>query len=125
MSSKRVNWIDLCKGIAMLMVIVGHSKLTPVFIFRYICDVHMPLFFILSGLVLDPYKYNSFRRFAFNKTCKLLIPTICLNLLYFLYHDFYLNPANFFSTARRNGLIGILMARHGTKFSYNLWFAYV
>ena len=47
--TKRIDWIDIAKGIAILLVIIGHTvkfgSMTRNFIFSF----HMPLFFILSG----------------------------------------------------------------------------
>lgn len=59
MERKRVDWIDIEKGIAILLVIVGHTittgykgSITRGIIFSF----HMPLFFILSGVT---YKCSS------------------------------------------------------------------
>lgn len=45
----RIAWVDVAKGIAILLVIIGHTvnfgSATRNFIFSF----HMPLFFILSG----------------------------------------------------------------------------
>ncbi len=47
MSKTRINWIDCAKGIAILLVIAGHTIEQPV-IRGVIFSFHMPLFFILS-----------------------------------------------------------------------------
>ena len=47
-SAERVKWVDYAKGIAILLVIVGHTVTNPV-IHGAIFSFHMPLFFILSG----------------------------------------------------------------------------
>lgn len=44
---KRIEWVDLAKGIAILAVITGHE--TSGFIKFLIFSFHMPIFFILSG----------------------------------------------------------------------------
>lgn len=44
---KRIEWVDLAKGIAILAVIMGHE--TSGFIKFLIFSFHMPIFFILSG----------------------------------------------------------------------------
>ena len=58
MSEKqRVEWIDIAKGIVMLLVIVGHTMTTPIRyankvnydIYSLIYFFHMPLMFYLSG----------------------------------------------------------------------------
>lgn len=44
----RTLWVDACRGIAILLVLLGHNN--PPFV-RQIYGFHMPLFFILSGYV--------------------------------------------------------------------------
>lgn len=46
--NKRVEWIDIAKGITMLLVILGHSVFGV--LRGAIFSFHMPLFFILSGM---------------------------------------------------------------------------
>ena len=55
MENKRIEYIDRAKGIAILLVILGHccgSVDEP--INRYVLSFYMPLFFILSGLSARP-----------------------------------------------------------------------
>ena len=50
-NQKRIDWLDIAKGIAILCIIIGHSfgkNRIGVFIFSF----HMPLFFILSGYTM-------------------------------------------------------------------------
>lgn len=53
----RNNTIDIIRGVAMLMVVLGHtisgstSEYENTFIFRVIWSLQMPLFFIISGYV--------------------------------------------------------------------------
>lgn len=48
---ERQSYIDIAKGIAIILVILGHNGL-PDMVNIYIYTVHMPLFFILSGFFL-------------------------------------------------------------------------
>ena len=47
--NKRVEWIDLAKGLGMLLVILGHCVCFGGIMHNAIFAFHMPLFFILSG----------------------------------------------------------------------------
>lgn len=48
---ERVEYIDVARGIAMLLVIVGHCNQTvDCTLNRFILSFHMPLFFFLSGI---------------------------------------------------------------------------
>ena len=62
--SKRIEWIDLCKGIAIILVVIGHmfrgftssgmyNKYNEIFSYidYTIYSFHMPLFFIISGVL--------------------------------------------------------------------------
>ena len=50
---KRIEWIDYCRGLAILMMIAGHSLgNTSPYIANFIFAVHMPIFFVLSGILL-------------------------------------------------------------------------
>ena len=46
--SKRELWIDILRGIGILLVVLGHTN--PPFK-RIIYSFHIPLFFILSGFL--------------------------------------------------------------------------
>jgi|GEM_PF-1320458 len=60
---QRVQWVDWAKGIGILLVVVGHTpalEQSPLFYLIY-C-FHIPLFFILSGVLQKPLGENvSFR----------------------------------------------------------------
>lgn len=79
----RVQWVDKCKGIGILLVLLGHTLRTDISLV-YIYGFHMPLFFFLSGLVCNEKKYNwaSFITSRFNT---LIIPYIAFYLLTWLY----------------------------------------
>ncbi len=46
---RRIDWIDLAKGIAILLVIIGHTVKFDSMTRNFIFSFHMPLFFVLSG----------------------------------------------------------------------------
>lgn len=75
--SPRIKWLDIARGIAMLLVIIGHSAANPA-IRRSIYSFHMPLFFILSGMTMSfghrRSKQSTFRGTAAN----LLLPLVFL-----------------------------------------------
>lgn len=45
---KRIEWVDMAKGIAILLMIIGH-EIPQNELYFFIFSFHMPLFFILSG----------------------------------------------------------------------------
>ena len=48
------TWIDLAKVIGIFLVIYGHGNLANQHIKEFIYTFHMPLFFVLSGLIYNP-----------------------------------------------------------------------
>ena len=50
---KRDYSIDIARGLACLLVVVGHVPTIPSFLHTWIYSFHMPLFFIISGIVLN------------------------------------------------------------------------
>lgn len=67
--NKRITWIDVAKGLAILAVIAGH--LGCKFINRLVFPWHMPLFFLLAGFFLADEGVLPFIR---KKTRALLLP---------------------------------------------------
>lgn len=46
---KRIDWIDIAKGIGIVLMIVGHTFLNESLVRKLVFSFHMPLFFILAG----------------------------------------------------------------------------
>lgn len=76
-AKKRIEFIDLAKGICIILVVVGHCG-APINIPGYEI-VRMPLYFILSGLFFKD--YGGFNNFLLQKTNKILIPFLFFYLL--------------------------------------------
>lgn len=53
MTTKRIHYIDMAKGIGILLVVFGHSAFPTSEVNRWISSFHMPLFFLLSGMLLS------------------------------------------------------------------------
>lgn len=77
MSQKRIEFIDLAKGICILLVVLGHCG-TPINI-PGLEIVRMPLYFIISGLFFKD--YGGGLNFFIKKTNKILIPFLFFYLL--------------------------------------------
>ena len=57
MSQNRNRWLDIAKGIAIILMVAGHTPI-PSVMSHFIYAFHMPLFFISSGLVSNYEKYS-------------------------------------------------------------------
>ena len=74
MKRTRLNYVDLAKGVAMLLVMLGHCKHTPKLLEAWLYTFHMPLFFALSGYTLNLDRFCTFKEFARNRFRRLIIP---------------------------------------------------
>ncbi len=56
MNTKRIEYIDIAKGIGILLVVLAHADISLVspYLHRIIYSFHMPLFFFLSGYFFNP-----------------------------------------------------------------------
>lgn len=78
---RRIIWIDMAKVFAIMLMLLGHLHI-PIEIKNYIYSFHMPLFFLISGVL---YKRNKFKA-EFRKGVKrLIIPFLLMNLILFVY----------------------------------------
>lgn len=83
MNQKRLNYLDLVKGIGIVLVVVGHSPDVPENVMMWLASFHMPLFYVVSG-VLFAHK-NSVREpfalFLRNCFCSTMIPYFWFSLI--------------------------------------------
>lgn len=94
MTKERLKWVDFLKGIAIILVIIGHT-LSPDSIGRMIINTfHMPLFFVLSGYThSSPINWENFKNRIKSNIKRLLIPAYLIYALYQLCVAFmYKNP---------------------------------
>ena len=74
-NKKRIKWIDLAKGVCIMLVVVTHVFFISgvgLPMDEMLTCVRMPLYFILSGLFFK--QYEGFGGFLVRKTNKLLVP---------------------------------------------------
>lgn len=100
-NNRRID-IDLAKGIGIILVVVGHSSL-PLWLRNSIYIFHMPLFFMLSGLL---YKSSSctLREYVVKKAKSLLYPYFVLGVLIVFYNtlfDFLKHSFDIFKLGKR------------------------
>jgi len=82
---KRIEYIDIARGIGILLVVLGHNDFGYISPFGYklIYSFHMPLFFFLSGYFFNPaLSFVSFFKKRFNALLKPYLFTIFL--IYFV-----------------------------------------
>lgn len=87
--NKNILWVDVCKGIAILLMILGHSGMTD----RgklYIHSFNMPLFFILSGFLVKPKQIMIFKDFFMKKVKTIVLPYFVFGFVNFIFCILYL-----------------------------------
>jgi fucose 4-O-acetylase-like acetyltransferase len=81
---QRIEYIDLAKGICILLVVFHHCRgyfeVPDYRILRAVTFFMMPLFFFLSGLVFNP--YESYLGFLKRKINKLIIPFLFFHVIW-------------------------------------------
>ena len=76
--AKRVQYIDIAKGIGIVLVVMGHNDFALIspFAHKLIYSFHMPMFFFMSGMFFKPdlpfgFLFNSDSRRYSNHFCLL------------------------------------------------------
>ncbi|MEH7549320.1 acyltransferase family protein [Neobacillus vireti] len=78
--SKRLDWLDIGKGLGMLLVMLGHADI-PTPLKTYIYTFHMPLFFFLSGYLYNKDMFPSLKVFFKKRTKSLILPYLSFSLV--------------------------------------------
>ncbi|MCD8016082.1 MAG: acyltransferase family protein [Lachnospiraceae bacterium] len=82
--NERVCWIDICKGLAIMLVILGHTYRSNG-VQNWLYAFHMPIFFVLSGWIRgNKGKVNS-AVFIKKQALGLLWPYVLFEVLTYLY----------------------------------------
>lgn len=119
--SERVRWIDIAKGLLIVLVIFGHSQINSL-TKMLINSFHMGAFFFISGITFN--QSYSFENFLLKKWKSLLVPYIFFCLVMLTYQ--YLKAIIFkgFNFDLLSGLISIILPISGRNSTtvYGLWF---
>lgn len=120
----RQTWIDICRGIGILIVVLGHAN--PPFK-KFIYGFHMPFFFLLSGYLLSDRKLSlPFRGFVKVQASSYVVPYILLCIVNLFFHAGILFIKGELSLQRFiKYIIGILYSRGTVEWMPNctpLWF---
>ena len=117
--SKRVQYVDIAKGIGIILVVMGHNDFALIspFAHKLIYSFHMPMFFFMSGMFFKP--DVPFLTFLWNRFNGILKPFFSILLLiYFASLSF--SKISIVIVSRR-----LLKAMYGSGFYIDwvqLWF---
>lgn len=103
-SPKRLHYMDILKGMAIFMVVMGHvltmcvREIDRSTLFKFIGEIHMPLFFFISGwFTLKLGENGNWRRPAIIPRAKrLILPMLAMSTLWIFYfpHSGLQSPLN-------------------------------
>lgn len=88
-SKQRIHSLDMLKGAAIFLVVMGHALtmcirgIDAAFLFKFIGEVHMPVFFFISGLLI--YKPGFTRPAMGRRALQLLVPMVVMSALWVWY----------------------------------------
>lgn len=101
----RLMYIDIARGIAILFVIIGHMNqfyrdnlgMPHPKMLAFIYTFHMPLFFIISGILFSEksFRETSFSKFLIKKIKSLIVPYLFLDITGGIYNVLSSSLVNF------------------------------
>ena len=85
MQGKRLSYFDMAKGLGIILVVYGHIEYISDEMRGWISSFHMPLFFIIAGMLmsLKNETEQEFKIFAARKWRSVMIPYLWFSLIYF------------------------------------------
>jgi fucose 4-O-acetylase-like acetyltransferase len=103
----RLPWLDLYKGLAILLVVLGHMNI-PARASQLIYSFHVPLFFIASGYVMALGRQIPFRTYLARRWRTLILPYFVFSLVGLLALLLFLPQEADFRYTLTRSLLGIL-----------------
>lgn len=139
--TQRLSWIDVLKGIGILLVIAGHSvrgedSAVLGIIYDLIYAMHMPLFFSISGYLfgksINEYKNQSTGQYISKKATGYLKPFFMYAfLIYFMFQIAFFIPA-IGKSLEQAGMEGYniltyicMMLLGENPYAFHLWYLWV
>ena len=91
MREKRIAYLDMVKGVGIILVVAGHSEYLAHNVFTVITSFHMPLFFIVSGMLIchTGEEKRSFGQILSRKWKSLMLPYGIFSVIYLLIYGGY------------------------------------
>lgn len=126
METKRIDFVDLAKGICILLVVISHIEKN----YHIVTDFsnmaqcfRMPLYFILSGLFFKD--YGGFKNLFVKKTNKLAIPFFfffIVNILLFPFFLHWLFPSLYQQPTVSAGYLFCFLVERSNLMPNAIWF---
>lgn len=112
MLNKRIEWIDIAKGISIILVVYGHAGLASIpYLGTFFSSFRMPFFFVCSGILFKYSKYPTLKCLIKRRYNSLIKPFIIFSLIVLGLHIIQPNYLDYVMKTLVNGWGG-----------YALWF---
>ena len=98
--STRIEWVDIAKGIGIILVVIGHMVKGNGIVGQSIWAFHMPLFFFLSGMFMRPTEL--FISLIAKKARSLLLPCLSFSIIIAAVHYFLMGDNNAFENLTKH-----------------------
>jgi len=110
MGTERVRWLDVCRGISILLVIMVHTYPQGGIVNSYIQLFIMPLFFCLSGYT---FKQKSLAEEAKIDIKRIIIPYLIISIIFITYYLLKKNTLDEFIWSLKRKPFTIIMGASG------------
>ena len=86
MQKNRIPYLDIARGLGILLVVIGHVEVIDASLRGYVTSFHMPLFFAISGVLMQERdeEREELRAIARKKLHRLMLPYLIFSLLSFV-----------------------------------------
>lgn len=88
-SQYRDEGVSIAKGIAIILMVVGHSLWINCYARSYIYMFHMPLFFFMSGFCFKEKYLRDFKTFFVRRIKSLWWPYFKYNIIFMAFHNLF------------------------------------
>lgn len=121
-TKERIEWIDLLKGVGIILVLLGHA-IFPQYLRIILYSFHMPLFFFLSGITLNV--NIEFKSYMVKRVRGILVPLVFFSIIHITVCDVLYNAivgGNMKITQALSNFPGIILQFREGYFSTAFWY---
>lgn len=118
-SQNRLSWLDIMKGIGIILVIIGHVYSNDT-VFDWLYSFHMPLFFMAAGWV---YRKKPIRTDIIRRLQAIVVPYFSFGLLVLVYWALLERHFRDSNMTVTESFLGLLRGQYDyLDFNSHLWF---
>lgn len=118
-STCRVSWLDVLKGIGIILVVIGHVYSNET-IYRWLYSFHMPLFFFAAGWV---YKQKPLLADISRRIQTIVIPYFTFGTLILVYWQLIEKRFRASDMSAASAILGLFSGQYDyLSFNVHLWF---